>query len=227
MGQTFSGIGLGNWRETKPSLPEALPLKQGRISASFFQGAYNWAFSQNASHSLDSEITQDHPCAMAMRRKVAVHVYHIVAMAAQLREEVRSPGWTSTHGRSPKTCSPCPEAPDASKTPSTLSRCVRDNSSVPGGRSMEAAASAWGPGWARLLSSPPGYSSLCQLPACVPAAFLEGPCFNKAKHSWHADTRQDYRGAGLCCVHFHFNAASPRRLSLSKEDAAHWAIQSN
>lgn len=172
MGQTFSGIELGNWRETKPSLPEALPLKQGRISASFFQGAYDWAFSQNASHSLDSEITQDHPCAMATRRKVAVHIYHIVAMAAQLREEVRSPGWTSTHGRSPKTCSPRPAAPDASKTPSTLSRRVRDSSSVPGGRSVEAAASAWGPGWARLLFIPTWIlfpvpaASLCA--SCIP-----------------------------------------------------------
>lgn len=76
------------------------------------------------------------------------------------------------------------------------------------------------------FSSPPGYSSLCQWPACVPAAFLEGPCFKKAERSWHVDTRQDYRGAWLCCVHFHFDAASPRRRSLSEEDAAHWAIQS-
>lgn len=131
-----------------------------------------------------------------------------------------------THGRSLKTRSPRPAAPDASKTQSTLSCRVWGSSSVPGGRSREIAASAWVPGWARLLFIPTWILITVPAASPVPAAFLEGSCFNKAGRSWHADTRQDYRGARLCCVHFHFNSASPRRLSLSKEDAAHWAIQS-
>lgn len=75
---------------------EALPLKQGPLSLPLSPKGPTIGLSPRVLHNpLDSEITQDHPCAMAMRRKVAVHVDHIVAMAAQLREEVRSPGWSS------------------------------------------------------------------------------------------------------------------------------------